>query len=281
MNLSSKFTCIKAILKAKISNKRIPLLVSWEITKRCNARCKYCNIWNDASGELDTKQVFSIIEELIRMGTRVIHFTGGEPLLREDIGVILDYCHKKKISTSINSNGLFVPLKINEIKRLHLLGISLDGPKEIHDRIRGRGSYAGAIAAIAAARDKGIKLRLLTVLSRVNLDSVDFILSKAAEFNAPVIFQPATDCLLGGEAKNPIASDPARYKQVIKELILKRRKTRYIANSISGLKFLHLWPKMKKIRCLALLISCRIQSDGRVYICYIKKNLAENKKKKN
>lgn len=268
MKLSSKIACINAILKARLLKKRTPLLVSWEITERCNAKCKYCNIWNNNTGELDTDQIFSIIQELSKMGTRMIHFTGGEPLLRQDLGMILDFCHKKDISTSMNSNGSLVPRRIKEITTLNLLGISLDGEEEVHDYIRGKGSYKMAIEAITAARDKGMKVRLLTVLSQCNLNSIDFLLAKAAALETPVTFQPATELLLGGDAKNPITSNVERYKQVINELIVKKRSSKYITNSVSGLKFLYDWPDIKRIRCLAPLISCRIQSDGSVYICY-------------
>lgn len=268
MSLLNKAAYINAIIRAKIFNKKTPLLVSWEITRRCNARCKYCNIWDNPAVELETKQVLAIIQELSQAGTRTIHFTGGEPLLREDIGTILEHCRKKNISTSMNSNGAFVSRRIDEISTLHLLGISLDGPQDIHDYIRGQGSYKGAIEAIAVARDKGIKLRLLTVLSQCNLEAIDFLLEKAREFDAPVIFQPATGLLLGGQGKNPIAPDPGRYKQAIQKLMVKKRATRYIANSVSGLRFLYHWPDMKRIRCLAQLVSCRIQSEGNIYICY-------------
>jgi MoaA/NifB/PqqE/SkfB family radical SAM enzyme len=204
----------------------------------------------------------------------MIHFTGGEPLLREDIGMILDYCHKKNILTAMNSNGAFVPQRINEIATLHLLGISIDGPENVHDYIRGEGSYRKTIEAITIVRDKGIKLRLLAVLSKCNLDAIDFLLEKAMEFDAPLIFQPATELLLGAETNNPIVPDVGRYKQVIKELLVKKRATKYIANSVSGLKFLYDWPDMKRIRCLAQLISCRIQSDGHIIICYRNQNHA-------
>jgi MoaA/NifB/PqqE/SkfB family radical SAM enzyme len=268
MKLSRKIASIQAILEAKLFNKRTPLLVNWEITKRCNARCKYCSIWNSPSKELDTKEVSSIIQELGLLGTQMIHFTGGEPLLREDVGIILDYCHKNNILTSMNSNGAYVPQRINEITTLYLLGISIDGPEDVHDYIRGKGSYRRAIEAITAARNKGIKLRLLTVLSECNLDVVDFLLEKSTEFNAPIIFQPATQLLLGAKTKNPIAPNLERYKQTIKKLIAKKSATKYIVNSVSGLNFLYNWPDMKRVRCLSQLVSCRIQSDGHVYRCY-------------
>lgn len=268
MRLSSKIAAIQAILKVKIFNRRIPLLVNWEITQRCNARCRYCNIWDSASGELDTEKVLSIIQELSLLGTRMIHFTGGEPLLREDIGTILDYCRQKNISTAMNSNGSLVPARIKAIGTLDLLGLSLDGPEEVHDYIRGEGSYRKTIEAISMVRATDIKLRLLVTLSKCNLGAVDFLLEKASQFDAPLIFQPATELLLGAETDNPIAPEAQRYKQIIRELIARKKSTKYIANSVSGLKFLYDWPVMKRIRCLARLVSCRIQSDGRMYICY-------------
>lgn len=270
MRLSNKIDVIRAVLQAVIFNKRTPLLVSWEITRQCNARCKYCNIWDNPPEELDTGQVLSIIQELSLLGTRMIHFTGGEALLRRDFGRILHYCHQRDILASLNSNGALVPARINELMTLWALAISIDGPEGVHDNARGQGSYKKTMDALAVARDRDIQIRLLTVLSTQNLDAVDFLLEKAQEFNAPVVFQPATELLLGGEERNPIAPDIERYRRTIKELIVKKkgRQSRYIANSLSGLRFLSAWPDIPRIRCLFPLISCRIQSDGRVNICY-------------
>ncbi len=270
MKLSNEIAVIHALCKAKVFNKKTPLFVSWEITRRCDARCKYCNIWDTAPEELDTGQVLSIIRELSLLGTRMIHFTGGEALLRSDFGHIVQYCHQRGISTSLNSNGALVPSRIDELTTLRVLGISIDGPEEMHDNARGAGSYKKAMEALVVARDRGIQVRLLTVLSRHNLDAVDFLLERAMEFDAAVVFQPATELLLVGEEQNPIAPDVEKYRQVIKEVIAKKRgrQARYIANSLSGLKFLYEWPDMKRIPCLARLISCRIESDGCVSICF-------------
>ncbi|MBU1912651.1 MAG: radical SAM protein [Candidatus Omnitrophica bacterium] len=270
MRLSGKITAINALLKARVFNKKTPLLVTWEITRRCNVRCKYCSIWDDAPEELDTTQIFSIIRELSLLGTQVIHFTGGEPLLRSDFGQILEYCYKKGILTSLNSNGTLVSSRIDELMTLQVLGVSIDGPEEVHDKVRGAGSYKKAMEALAIARDRGIQIRLLTVLSKYNLDAVDFLLDRAMELDASVVFQPATELLLGGEGRNLTAPEVERYHRVIEQIIVKKRgrQARYIANSVSALKFLYDWPDMKMIRCLASLISCRIESDGRVCICF-------------
>lgn len=268
MNFRIKTSVVTSVLKARLFNIRTPLLVNWEITRSCNARCRYCTIWDAPPQELNTAQALSIIEELGILGTRMVHFTGGEPLLREDVGILLEQCHKKNILTSMNSNGSLVSRRIAELKTLDLLAISFDGPEEIHDAIRAKGSYQGALEALTVARQNGIKVRILTALSKHNLGAVDFILEKAREFNASVYFQPATELLLGSQARNPIAPESGPYRQAISLLIAKKRFSRFIANSVSGLRFLYSWPQMRRIHCLAQLISCRIENDGNVIVCY-------------
>ena len=89
-----------AVLQAKILRRRIPFAVSWALTYRCNAKCLYCRIQDIDLKELGIKEILSILDELAAMGTRWISFTGGEPLLRDDIGEIIDY-----ITTSLNNNN--------------------------------------------------------------------------------------------------------------------------------------------------------------------------------
>jgi len=268
MKLRDKLFIVNALLMARVFKKKTPLIVSWAITTRCNKSCAYCDIRNTKIKEMETEHVFSLIKELSRLGTKIIHFTGGEPLLREDIGRIIDYCSEKGILTSINSNGSLMEQRIKELKNLNLAGLSLDGPEDVHDSVRGNGSYKEVIAALALAKSRGISLRIHTVLSKLNLQSIDFLLKKAEEMGAPILFQPSTALLLGGNQQNPLSPDEKEYKRAIGYLITKKRETAYIAHSISGLKFLYNWPQLKKIRCQASLISARIESDGRVDICF-------------
>lgn len=268
MKFKDKLFCINAVLKARVFKKNTPLLVSWAITTRCNKNCKYCDIRNTKIKELETGRVLSLIDELSRLGTKIIHFTGGEPLLREDIGTIIDYCSERGILTSINSNGSLMAQRIQELKNLNLAGLSLDGPEEVHDYIRGKGSYREVIAALTLAKNTGINIRIHTVLSKLNLRYIDFLLHKAKEFDAPILFQPSTSLLLGGNQDNILSPDEKEYKETIEYLIMKKRKNKYIGHSISGLKFLYDWPHLKKIWCFARRISARIESDGSVDICF-------------
>ena len=267
MKFKKTVLTVKSLLEAKLYKKRTPLIVSWAIAARCNLKCKYCNAWNLAGEELETSLILRIIEELSRMGTRKIQFTGGEPLLRDDIGRIVDFCRRKGIGTSINSNGSLVAKRINALGNLDVLCLSLDGSKSAHDYLRGEGSYDSVIQAANIAGDKNIRLRFATVLSNVNLSDIEFILQKAKEFDAPVLFQPATTHILMDRAANPFAAGQEKYRRVILDLLTKKKKTRYIANSVAGLKHLYNWPAKTRIRCLKGLVACRIESNGDVYIC--------------
>ena len=58
-------------------------------------------------------------------------------MLREDIGAIIDYCKKKALHITINSNGFVLKEKLLSLKNADLVIMSLDGPEEVHDSIRG------------------------------------------------------------------------------------------------------------------------------------------------
>lgn len=253
--------------KSAVNNKRIPLVVSWSLTERCNHTCAYCGFWNKESKELERGAIFSIIEELSDMGTKRIQFTGGEPLLREDLGDILNLCRKKNIRTNVNSNGTLVPHRIVELKSADSVSLSLDGSEDIHDSIRGKGSYKEVMEAARVLKTNNIRFKFLTVLSSLNLDDIDFMLSKAEEYKTSAIFQPATSLLLNGDEANPIAPPKEKYRRVISELMRKKRVNSHVGNSIPGLKHLYYWPGPKKIRCIGKHIFCRIDSNGDVKIC--------------
>ncbi len=70
------------LLSAKFLGKRVPLIVGWSVTNRCNLRCLFCTRWKSEAAELDTGQVCANIDALYQMGTYGINFTGGEALIR-------------------------------------------------------------------------------------------------------------------------------------------------------------------------------------------------------
>jgi MoaA/NifB/PqqE/SkfB family radical SAM enzyme len=267
MNLREKAAIAGRLLQARWFNVRLPLIVSWAVTNRCNLSCLYCGRWKSSPRELDTPAIFSIIDELKSAGTRLVSFTGGEPLLREDIGEIIGYCLKKGLLVNINSNGTLFASKAGALSGLYSVRFSLDGPAEVNDPIRGPGTFGKVMEAIEEAKSRKIKTYIATVLSKYNLDSVDYLVALAQEKGIGVIFQPSAPTLLNCETPNPHVPDVASYRRAIDKLIDARRDSRAIVNTMRGLKYLRDWPNGKEIFCYQRNISCRIESDGFVYHC--------------
>ncbi|MCD6093946.1 MAG: radical SAM protein [Candidatus Omnitrophica bacterium] len=269
MKLKSKIHSALALAKVKFLGKRIPLAVRWQLTNRCPNRCLYCNIWNEPAEELTTEEIFFILDELKELGTQRISFSGGEPMLRKDIGEILNYAREKGISTGMNSCGILIPEKIKEIKSLDLLKISLDGPEEVHDKLCGRpGGYKQAITAIKIAQDNGIKVTLATTLTKYNLQSVNFLVETAQRFHTMVAFQPLKDIYRGIKDYKSLYPELEEWKRTVERLIeLKKESPESMRNSLVGLKHIYHWPRYKRLKCWAGRIFCIIETNGDLYPC--------------
>ncbi|MCD6240072.1 radical SAM protein, partial [Candidatus Bathyarchaeota archaeon] len=135
-----KVTAKKAarILKCALLPNR-PHHVQWFITKRCNYRCKGCNVWREQDNieELTTDEIKRGLDILRQLGTIEVVFSGGAPLLREDIGEILRYASQYFITT-VYDNGSLALEKIDALRNADFVAISLDSlnPK-INDYIKG------------------------------------------------------------------------------------------------------------------------------------------------
>lgn len=268
INLSQKLKISKKILYAKLLEKYMPLTVSWAITRRCNLDCLYCGVSSVKKEELDTKTIFEIIDKLASLGTERIAFTGGEPLLRDDLGYIIDYARSKGILPVVNTNGKLVKESLHKISKAAKITLSLDGPEHIHNKLRQGESYYEVIEAIKLCKSINIPVVLVTVLTKYNLEYIDFILDVAESFKVKVVFQPALLHILGTNKKSSVAPDLEKYRTRIRMLIKRKMAgDKYIYNSVAGLQHLYLWPEPTKISCWAAKLYCRVDCDGSIYSC--------------
>ena len=257
------------LLYAVLFKKRYPLSITWALTKRCNCHCKYC-LGNVNEEELNTEQILNVIEQTYSAGVRFISFTGGEPLLRKDIKDIVNYAYKKGMFVKLNTNGLILREKIDDIKNVDLVHLSLDAQEYINDRIRGKGSFRCALEGIKIVKKRGIKIAINTVISDLNVCYLNEIIDISKKYNVSISFQPATLNIFGKNEPNSIAPKNSKYRTAIKKIIqLKKSKTmrRLIINSITGLKHLSNWPNPVSIPCYAGILSFRIDHQGKLYNC--------------
>lgn len=198
----------------------------------------------------------------------MISFCGGEPLERDDIGNIIAYCRLKKIAVVIISNGCLVPLRIDDLKGIQFLRLSMDGPREIQDSLRGQGAYDSVMRAVESAKKQNIKVGFNVTLSRMNLDCVDFLLAKSRELKIGIKFSPLKYTHAGEKNIEILMPSVDAYRAKIDFLIREAKHNKYILNSISALQYMRLYPHGKTIApCIGGRVFCHIKPNGDMYPC--------------
>ncbi|MBZ0252759.1 MAG: radical SAM protein, partial [Candidatus Methylomirabilis sp.] len=239
---------------------------SWTVTDQCNYQCAYCDSWELEKKELTTAEALNLVDEMAALGVLKLSLSGGEPLLRPDMGPILDAVRRRGIRFSLNTNGSLFVRKWPILRGVSTVVFSLDGPPEVHDRIRGPGSFEAIAEATDLARSNGVKVLYTTVISAESLGSVDWMLDHAKARRVPVTFQPATEDKLRKTARNPISPEPGAYRAAIDRVLAAKKSNAYIANSAEGLRFLRRWPEPAPMPCGGY-VFCRVKSDGEVAVC--------------
>lgn len=125
-------------LQRKILVRKIPLMASFKITYRCNLSCRACPFHlraDDEESHMSWNTAIRALDSLRRLGTRMVIFEGGEPLLWRDgsyrLHDLVLYARKKFLRVAVTTNGT-LPLDVPS----HTLWVSLDGLKETHDELR-------------------------------------------------------------------------------------------------------------------------------------------------
>jgi heme d1 biosynthesis radical SAM protein NirJ len=158
-------------------------VVIWNLVRRCNLACKHCYSTSadiDFEGELNTREVFSVMDDLRDYGVPVLILSGGEPLMRPDIFEISRRAKAKGFYVGLSSNGTLIDEdNIEDIGEVgyDYVGISIDGIEATHDRFRRRkGAFAEAMQGIGLTRDQGIKVGLRFTLTEDNAQELPQLL---------------------------------------------------------------------------------------------------------
>ncbi len=169
---------------SRLAGRRIPLFVQLMTTERCNLSCRYCyaEFGGRRRPDFPLEPLLQVIDGLGRLGCAFVMLAGGEPMLRKDIGAVISRVKAAGMNCSLNTNGLLIPERIEEIAGTDLLSISLDGPPDIHDYYRGEGTYRKVIGAIEAGRRRGIRVQLQFTLTRDLAQAFAHVDSVAREY---------------------------------------------------------------------------------------------------
>jgi 12,18-didecarboxysiroheme deacetylase len=175
----------------QFSKDKRPVVV-WNITRRCNLKCVHCYAHAKSvaeENELTTAQGKELIDDLAQYGAPVILFSGGEPLIREDLPELAEYAVKKGMRAVISTNGTLITREMAQTLKdigLSYVGISLDGMEQVNDRFRGvKGAYKAALEGIENCKAAGIKVGLRFTINKFNSDEIPAIFDLLEERNIP------------------------------------------------------------------------------------------------
>jgi MoaA/NifB/PqqE/SkfB family radical SAM enzyme len=154
-----------------------PYHVQWMITRKCNYRCRGCNVWREQDEkELTTEEVKRGLDILRSLGVVEIVFSGGNPLLREDMDKILEYASRFFITT-VYDNGSMAAEKMDALRDVDFVAISLDSlDSRKNDYVKGvKGSWKKAMRTIEKLHANGIQVGVSPTISQFNLyEMADF-----------------------------------------------------------------------------------------------------------
>ena len=183
-----------------------PTRAEFRFTDNCNSRCITCNAWkNKSENELTTEELKDVLGQLRAMGIKQLVFTGGEPLLRNDIGAVVKEASSLGFEAIIIvTNGLLLEKKADELLDggVTHIDVSIDAIGEANDKIRGvPGYYDRAVKGIETVqrlkKSKGLDdvavTIMTTLLMKDNVDDIPKLVELAKSLDAYLLFNLLDD----------------------------------------------------------------------------------------
>jgi len=152
-------------------------LIAWEVTRSCNLACKHCRAEAHPEpypGELGNAEAKALIDTFPEVGSPIIIFTGGDPMMRPDVYELVAYATAKGLRCVFSPNGTLIDannavrLKESGVQRCSISIDGADAPS--HDAFRGvPGAFAAAMRGIDFLKQAGLEFQINTTVTRNNL----------------------------------------------------------------------------------------------------------------
>ena len=176
---------------------KIPLSGHFELTSKCNLRCKHCYCIFKDKDTLNRENILRVIDDLADSGVFGLVLTGGEIFTRDDILDILKKFHSRGFLLRLNTNGTLIDesvvKELENFSNIYRFHISLYSAKEeIHDKITGsKGSFKKTLKSIHLLKEAGFNIRINCSLMKSNATSYKEIKSDIADkLDIPVHYDP-------------------------------------------------------------------------------------------
>ena len=271
----NKINLVGSFLRSRVrtffdENPVHPLFVHFECTYRCNMKCVFCNVWrkNIYENEATTQDFKQRLFECWDLGCSIASFTGGEPLLRSDIGKLLEFSSRDVgLFTGLVTNGILLDKKIDALsKYTDILAVSFDvNNKQLFNRTRGGDSFDKVKKNIEYAKRLGVELELLSVITKETLEFIDDTIEFAKSLELPIHFSAVDNV----PREFVDASDAQEMKinetgTVLKKLREEKRKYKKLHFETDYFRFQSLGGFNNFIRCSSASTTVSLKPDASV-----------------
>jgi MoaA/NifB/PqqE/SkfB family radical SAM enzyme len=200
---------------------------------------------------------------------REISLDGGEALAHPRVHDIVCWLDARNVTMRLNTNGALVRRKVDVVRRMRKLKMSLDGPREIHDALRGQRSFALLNDGVEVAQALGVPVEFTCAVGRHNAHVIDEVLSIVESLHCRVVFQPVRPSLFGGQ-QGPAESwvlDPEESKTAFARIEAHKRNGRPVLNRWASLRHFRAFPNDQTLPCAAGWINVTLDPEGNLYHC--------------
>ena len=167
-------------------------VVVWNMTRRCNLNCIHCYSSSQNikySNELTTDEGKNLISDLAAFGSPVLLFSGGEPMIREDLPELAEFAVDQGMRVVLSTNGTLLTRELaSTFKKIGVsyIGVSIDGMEKTHDGFRGvEGAFDMTLRGIRICRDEGIKVGMRVTMNRKNIGDIPALFELMEKENIP------------------------------------------------------------------------------------------------
>ena len=211
---------MKYALQNRLAGESIyPFYASYKVTHKCSLRCSFCNVWMEDTPDLKKDDAFKVIDNIANSSIVVLSLEGGDPLVRKDLGEILEYAHKKPFTLFFTTNGHLLDKRpMDEYgKHIDFLHISID---EGHDNLE-------FLDRLEEFQSYGPEICIQTVVTKDTMSDLEKKVKRIYEVNARTVVMPA--CHLDGT--DDFYPEP---KQFEKEIIRLKKTYKNTITTPSG-----------------------------------------------
>lgn len=153
-----------------------PAYACFDLTSKCNLKCKHCVFVPSNSKELTTEEVKQKLDWLNDNNFFSVQFAGGEPLMRPDFKDILQYAAQKKYTISIATNGTMITDSLIDLMikcNVRLIQLSVDGIAHENDLLRGKGTFDIIDKSLEKLLNANLTTAIATMVTQKNQNHIE------------------------------------------------------------------------------------------------------------